>query len=95
MSLYLFWAYVIPKRAVDLMVSMISCLSASIKADGDVYVSSKVSDVLVVTFEKYQDTVEMPYAVHLAVCSHTHCGYPLDRSIHDRDYGSLKQGRMA
>ena len=35
------------------------------------------------------------YAVHLAVCSHTHCGYPLDRSIHDRDYGSLKQGRMA
>ena len=54
-----------PKRAVDLMVSIISCISASRKAFGEVYLSNKVRDVLVVILEKYQDTVEMPYAVRL------------------------------
>ena len=51
MALYLLWAYVSPKRAVDLMVSMISCISASRKAFGEVYLSNKVRDVLVVTLE--------------------------------------------
>ena len=44
--IYLFKAYVSPKRAVDLMASIISCRSASINSAGEVYVSNSVSEIL-------------------------------------------------